>query len=121
MLERLNKWATSTGGSGHIASSIPSQNSVSIPTNTLYSKLTKSSLEVVLAYVDYVDEQTWTDTSNVLARVYGEEGRPYFHSYSSGVYAGASYPNMTKRNVMLVTTGLSESSSLGQMVTVLSI
>ena len=92
MLERLNKWATSTGGSGHIASSIPSQNSVSIPTNTLYSKLTKSSLEAVLAFVDHVDEQAWTDTSNVLARVYGEEGRPYFQSYSSGDYADIAYP-----------------------------
>lgn len=93
MLERLNKWATSTGGSGNTVSVGLTKNVISNSPNTSYRKLIKSSLEAVLAYVDYVDEQTWTDTSNVLARVYGEEGRPYFHSFSYGAYAGIPYPD----------------------------
>ena len=96
MLERLNNWAIDTGGTGISRSEDFSNNVTSSSNNRSYCRLIKSSLEVVLAYEDYVDEQTWTDTSNVLARVYGEEGRPYFHSYSSGVYAGASYPNYDK-------------------------
>jgi putative DNA primase/helicase len=91
MLERLNKWATSTGGSGVTDSSEPTKKVISTAPNTSYSKLSKPSLEAVLAFVDHVDEQAWTDTSNVLARVYGEEGRPYFQSYSSGDYAGITY------------------------------
>lgn len=91
MLERLNKWATSTGGSGVTDSSEPTKKVISTAPNTSYSKLSKPSLEAVLAFVDHVDEQAWSDTSNVLARVYGEEGRPYFQSYSSGDYADITY------------------------------
>ena len=43
--------------------------------------------------MDHVDEQVWSDTVNVLARVYGEEGCAYFQSYSSGDYAGITYPD----------------------------
>ena len=91
MLERLNNWAIDTGGTG-TTMSVDFTNSVtSSSTNTSYSRLIKSSLEDVLAHVDHFDEQAWTDTCNVLARVYGEEGRPYFQSYSSGEYAGITY------------------------------
>jgi P4 family phage/plasmid primase-like protien len=91
MLERLNNWAIDTGGTG-TTMSVDFTNSVtSSSTNTSYSRLIKSSLEDVLAHVDHFDEQAWTDTCNVLARVYGQEGRPYFHSYSSGEYAGITY------------------------------
>jgi hypothetical protein len=93
MLERLNKWAISTGGSGTTESVDFANNVTSSSTNTSLSRLTKSSLEDVLAHVDHFDEQVWTDVANLLARVYGEEGRPYFHSYSSGVYAGSKYPD----------------------------
>ena len=91
LLEELNYWAESTGGSGSTNSSMPSQKPVSTTPNTSYSKLTKSSLEVVLAYVDHVDEQVWTNTANALARVYGEDGRSYFQTYSKGHYASTPY------------------------------
>jgi hypothetical protein len=92
-LDHLNNWATSTGGSGTTTPSKPAQTSISTSSNTSYSKLSKSSLEAVLACVDHVDEQVWSDTVNVLARVYGEEGCAYFQSYSSGDYAGITYPD----------------------------
>jgi hypothetical protein len=90
-LEHLNNWATNTGGSGSTASSNPCQKSISTTPNTSYSKLTKPSLEVVLAFVDHVDEQIWSDTANLLARVYGEDGRSYFQTYSKGHYASTPY------------------------------
>jgi hypothetical protein len=46
---------------------------------------------VVLACVDHVDEQVWTNTANALARVYGEDGRSYFQTYSKGGYASIPY------------------------------
>ena len=91
LLEHLNSWAKSTGGSGTTASSNAGQKSISTTPNTSYSKLTKPSLEVVLACVDHVDEQIWSDTANLLARVYGEDGRSYFQTYSKGDYAGTHY------------------------------
>ena len=91
ILEELNRWAKSTGGSGTTASSKAAQKPISTTPNTSYSKLTKPSLEVVLACVDHVDEQIWSDTANLLARVYGEDGCPYFQTYSKGHYAGTHY------------------------------
>jgi hypothetical protein len=35
----------------------------------------------------------WTDTGNALARAYGEDGRPYFLSYSAGDYCNEPYEN----------------------------
>ena len=95
-LEYLNNWATNTGGSGSTALSHPCQKPVSTSINTSYSKLSKSSLEVVLAYVDPIDEQIWSDTANALARVYGEAGRAYFQSYSKGGYCGIAYDGYTE-------------------------
>ena len=92
-LEHLNNWATSTGGSGTTTPSKPAQTCISTSSNTSYSKLSKSSLEAVLACVDHVDEQVWSDTVNVLARVYGEEGCAYFQTFSKGDYAGITYPD----------------------------
>lgn len=91
LLEHLNSWTKSTGGSGIAASSNSAQKSISTTPNTFYSKLSKSSLEVVLACVDHVDEQVWTNTANALARVYGEDGRSYFQTYSKGDYASTPY------------------------------
>jgi P4 family phage/plasmid primase-like protien len=96
LLEHLNSWAKSTGGSGTTASSNAGQKSISTTPNTSYSKLTKPSLEVVLACVDHVDEQIWSDTANLLARVYGEDGRSYFQSYSKGDYCGVAYDGYTE-------------------------
>jgi hypothetical protein len=96
MLERLNNWAIDTGGTGISRSEDFSNNVTSSSNNRSYCRLIKSSLEDVLSHVDHFDEQVWTDVANLLARVYAEEGRSYFHSYSSGVYAGASYPNYDK-------------------------
>ena len=91
ILEELNRWAKSTGGSGTTASSNAGQKYISTTPNTSYRKLTKPSLEVVLACVDHIDEQVWTNTANALARVYGEDGRSYFQKYSKGDYAGTPY------------------------------
>lgn len=91
ILEKLNRWAKSTGGSGTTASSNAAQKSISTTLNTSYSKLTKPCLEAVLACVDHVDEQIWSDTANLLSRVYGEDGRSYFQTYSNGHYAGIPY------------------------------
>ena len=96
MLEDLNKWATSTGGLGNTESTDPIKNDISSSSNASYSKLTKPSLKIVLGFIDHFDEQVWTDVANLLARVYGEEGRQYFHSYSSGVYADIPYPDFDK-------------------------
>ena len=62
-------------------------------TKTSYNKLTHSSLEKVLAMIDYSFEEDWYDVANVLARVYGEDGRDYFITFSEGTYAGAAYPD----------------------------
>ena len=96
LLEYLKSWAESTGGSGATVSSTPGQKLGSTVTSSSYSKLTKPSLEVVLAFVDHIDEQVWSDTANVLARVYGEEGRGYFQSYSKGDYCGVAYAGYTE-------------------------
>jgi putative DNA primase/helicase len=61
--------------------------------NASYSKLVPAALEQVLAKVNYIDEQSWSDAANALARVYGESGREYFITFSEGTYAGAAYPN----------------------------
>ena len=91
ILEKLNHWAKSTGGSGTTASSNAGQKLRSTVTSSFYSKLTKPCLEAVLAFVDHVDEQVWTNTANALARVYGEDGRSYFQTYSKGDYASTPY------------------------------
>ena len=95
-LDHLNNWATSTGGSGTTTPSRPAQTSRSTSSITSYSKLSKSSLEAVLACVDHVDEQVWSDTVNVLARVYRDEGCAYFQSYSKGDYCGVKYDGYTE-------------------------
>ena len=63
-----------------------------VTTKASYSKLTHSSLEKVLAKVDCSDEGCWSDVANALARVYGEDGREYFITFSEGTYAGLPYP-----------------------------
>lgn len=45
-------------------------------------KLTNEQLEIALFHIDPDDEQAWSDTANIMARVYGEDGREYFHLYS---------------------------------------
>ena len=62
-------------------------------TEVSYIRLTQPSLETVLTHIDHVDEQVWTDTGNALARAYGEDGRPYFLSYSAGDYCNEPYEN----------------------------
>ena len=93
MLERLDSWAISTGGFGIRGASEPINHQKSIESDTAYGKLTKHSLESLLAHVDNIDEQMWSDVANALARVYGEQGRSYFLSFSEGEYSGIEYPN----------------------------
>ena len=96
MLKDLNNWAKSTGGLGNTESTDPIKNDISSSSNASYSKLTKPSLKIVLGFIDHFDEQVWSNLANGIARVYGEVGRQYFHSYSSGVYADIPYPDYDK-------------------------
>ena len=85
LLEYLDDWAKETGGSGLKKS--PSKKHEAgehFKQSAAYSKLTEESLSRVLAHIDPDDEQDWSDTANALARVYGEDGREWFHQYSSG-------------------------------------
>ena len=58
-----------------------------------YAKLTSKSLISVLNKIDFSEEPVWSDVANILARVYGEEGRDFFIKFSEGYYAGSSYSN----------------------------
>jgi len=66
-----------------------------------YSKLTQPSLEEVLSKIDNCDEELWGGGQagggvvNILARVYGEEGRDNFHRWSKGDFTGTVYPEYT--------------------------
>ena len=91
MYEYLHKWALKTGGTGRTQKSEITQDSPGTTEQKAYSKLTASSLELVLAHIDHIDEQIWTDTSNALARAYEEKGLQYFLSYSAGGYYGTDY------------------------------
>ena len=93
MYAYLNDWAISTGGKGREAKPLPKSEPRSSDTEVLYIRLTQPSLETVLTHIDHTDEQVWTDTGNALARAYGEDGRPYFLSYSAGDYCNEPYEN----------------------------
>jgi hypothetical protein len=62
------------------------------PTSQSYNRLTRESLEKVLAKVDFNNNAIWSDIANALARVYGDGGRDCFIKYSEGGYANSSYP-----------------------------
>ncbi len=93
MYAYLNDWAISTGGKGREAKLLPESEPRGSDTEVSYIRLTQPSLETVLTHIDHVDEQVWTDTGNALARAYGEDGRPYFLSYSAGDYCNEPYEN----------------------------
>ena len=67
-----------------------------------YSKLNQESLEFVLSKIDHDDEENWgggTDGGgivNILARVYGEEGRAIFIAWSRGDFCGRTYPKFSE-------------------------
>jgi len=91
MYAYLNDWAISAGGEGCEAKPLLKREPRDSDTEVSYTKLTQRSLEAVLTHIDYIDEQAWTDTGNALARAYGEDGRPYFLSYSAGRYCNEPY------------------------------
>jgi len=62
------------------------------PVQHKYARLNQTSLLSVLEKIDCFDENSWFDIANALARVYGEEGRVYFESFSKGDYGGQPYP-----------------------------
>jgi len=93
MYAYLNDWAISAGGEGCGAKPLLEREPRDSDTEVSYTKLTQPSLETVLTHIDHVDEQVWTDTGNALARAYGEDGRPYFLSYSAGDYCNEPYEN----------------------------
>lgn len=86
---------------------IPSQSPLYTEGNqqTIYSRLTKESLQKVLAHIDSDDEQSWSDVSNALARVYRDSGREYFHFYSrqSAKYDEAECDNRYDRSLTELT------------------
>jgi len=55
-------------------------------------KLEVASLEVVLGFIDHVEEESWSDVSNALARGYGEAGRSHFQKFSKGEFHPNEYP-----------------------------
>jgi hypothetical protein len=67
-----------------------------------YNKLTQLSLEFVLSKIDHFDEENWGGGEdgggvvNILARVYGEQGRASFIAWSRGDYCGRDYPNFSE-------------------------
>jgi hypothetical protein len=67
------------------------QNPNSNPKNE-YARLTQESLEFVLSKIDHFDEENWGGGQdgggvvNILARVYGEDGRKAFIEWSRGDY-----------------------------------
>ena len=67
-----------------------------------YNKLTQVSLEFVLSKIDHFDEEKWGGGEdgggvvNILARVYGEQGRGTFIAWSRGDYCGRDYPNFSE-------------------------
>jgi hypothetical protein len=72
------------------------QNQNSNPKNE-YARLTQESLEFVLSKIDHFDEENWGGGQdgggvvNILARVYGEDGRRPFIEWSRGDYSGRIY------------------------------
>lgn len=80
LVDNLDMVAKRDGGLGFnqpSPSNVPSSSS-SKSTN----RLTIESLDLVLSFIDSDDEQTWSDVVNAIARLYGEDGRHSFHTYS---------------------------------------
>lgn len=81
-----------------VSKSASSTSSPQVGGDNNYSKLTKQSLEKALSQIDNFDEELWGGGQagggvvNILARVYGEEGRDYFQRWSSGEITGTPYP-----------------------------
>ena len=92
-IQFLNQWAISSGGLGHQITSTDTDVSAPAQQDYTYTRLSPHSLKLVLGHVDHWDEQIWSDTCNALARVYGEDGRPYFVSYSAGENSSEPYTN----------------------------
>jgi hypothetical protein len=57
-----------------------------------YARVTQTSLLEVLSKIDCSDEPSWFDVANILARVYGEDGRIFFERFSRGDYGNKPYP-----------------------------
>jgi putative DNA primase/helicase len=64
-----------------------------------HSKLIAESLDKTLKRIDFSDEPTWSDVANILARVYGEEGRNIFIKFSEGKYSNKGYSNFDRSEV----------------------
>jgi hypothetical protein len=98
LMAKIIRWGNETGGANlkklKASTQAPAYESPFPLLDTLdsYAKLEPQSLETVLKYVDHFDETVWSDTSNAVARVYGESGREYFMRYSRGDYSQVKYP-----------------------------
>ena len=93
LVDYLNDWAVSTGGKGleNVQGQVISEPSASTATKGHYSKLTEASLRKVLEFIDHQEEETWTKIAYILARVYGEQVRAEFQSYSKGDFCNVRY------------------------------
>jgi hypothetical protein len=81
LISDLDKIAKDSGGLG-LNNSTPSAPLI-IPVKNK-NRLTKESLTLLLSFINADDEETWSDVANAIARLYGEDGRESFHTYSSG-------------------------------------
>lgn len=81
LLNKLHKWAVSTGGSGRDSNPKTTQQP-SAHSSTTYTKLSIEQLDLALLHIEAETENTWFKVVNVLARVYGEDARESWHVYS---------------------------------------
>lgn len=84
LLDRIEAIAKDGGGLGREKAHKERSTEPSSPRSQItgYGRLTQASLKRVLEAVDPDAESCWSDTANALARVYGEDGRNWFHQYS---------------------------------------
>jgi hypothetical protein len=76
---------------------VPTKKNTNINQKNEYAQLTQESLEFTLSKIDHFDEENWGGGQdgggvvNILARVYGEDGRRPFIEWSRGDYSGKLY------------------------------
>ena len=102
LIDYLDQWARREGGSGVKArSAAPKPLNASGVTegNSHYGKLTEACLKAVLGRIKHVDEQSWSDACNALARAYGESGRGYFIQWSKDGYGQGAYQGFDEEEV----------------------
>lgn len=102
LIDYLDQWARSEGGTGVKAYSVapkPLNTSGVTEGNGHYGKLTEACLKTVLGRINHIDEQSWSDVCNALARAYAESGRGYFIQWSKDGYGQGAYQGFDEEGV----------------------